>query len=551
MSTLADLLADRARLSPDTPAMHYPVDRDARDLPVYATLSYAALDARVTDLARGFLTIGIGPGSKVAVMVRPGPDLTATIFALFRAGAVPVLIDPGIDKRALKQCLAEAAPTAFVGIPLAQLARLLLGWAKGSIRTVVTAGSTWFWGGHALDEVEAIGHQRDTLPLPAVGGDDLAAILFTSGSTGVPKGVEARHRMFRAQIELLREAFDFQPGEAILQTFPPFSLFDPALGTTTVVPDMDPTRPAKADPRKLLTAIEAFGIRSMFGSPALLRTFSAWMTAGRRSPGTLARVLSAGAPVPPELVAEAYGWLPREARIYTPYGATEALPVAIVEGRELLGPVRRQTAQGAGICVGRVLSANTVRIIAITDAPISDWREVRELPPGEIGEITVAGPSVTEAYHARAGATALAKIRDGARIVHRMGDVGYLDDHGRLWYCGRKSHRVEGRDGLRFTECVEQVFNQHPEVLRSALVGVGERPDQQAVVCIERRQPVTRPFADLLPALRALADAHPVTVGLSRFLEHPGFPVDIRHNSKIGREQLALWAAAQGTDRPS
>ncbi|MCU0754641.1 MAG: fatty acid CoA ligase family protein [Xanthomonadales bacterium] len=551
MPTLASLLAERARLSPDTVAMYHPVDRDARDLPVYASLSYADLDARVTDLARGFVAIGVGPGSKVAVMVRPGPDLTSTIFALFRAGAVPVLIDPGIDKRALRQCLAEAAPVGFVGIPLAQLARLILGWAKGSIRSVVTAGPTWFWGGHSLDEVEAIGHQRPSLALPEVGDDDLAAIIFTSGSTGVPKGVEARHRMFHAQIDLLREAFDFAPGEAILQTFPPFSLFDPALGTTTVVPDMDPTQPARADPRKLLSAIEGFGIRSMFGSPALLRTFSAWMVAhgkrGRRG-STLARVLSAGAPVPPELVAEAYSWLPNDARLYTPYGATEALPVAIVEGRELLGPVRRQTAEGAGICVGRVLSANCVRIIAISDAPIGDWREVRELPVGEIGEVTVAGPSVTEAYHAREGATALAKIRDGGRIVHRMGDVGYLDDHGQLWYCGRKSHRVEERDGLRFTECVEQVFNQHPEVLRSALVGIGERPQQQAVVCIERRQPTRRPFSELLPELRAIAEAHPVTTGLSAFLEHPGFPVDIRHNSKIGREQLAVWAAQRAAD---
>ncbi len=544
MPTLADLLAQRAQLTPDTIAMQYPVDRDAHDLPVYESLSYAALDARVTDLARGLLAIGIGPGSKVAVMLRPGPDLTATIFALFRAAAVPVLIDPGIDKRALRQCLAEAAPVAFIGIPLAQLARLLLGWARGSIRTVVTAGSTWFWGGHALDEVAASGHLRDTT-LPEVGTDDLAAIIFTSGSTGVPKGVEFRHRMFTAQIELLREAFDFAPGESILQTFPPFSLFDPALGTTTVVPDMDPTRPARADPRKLLAAIEAFGIRSMFGSPALLRTFSAWMLREGRSPGTLARVLSAGAPVPPELVAEAYQWLPADARIHTPYGATEALPVAIIEGRELLGPVRRQTAQGAGICVGHVLSANTVRIIAISDAPIRDWSEVRELPAGEIGEITVAGPSVTEAYHARDSATVLAKIRDGDRIVHRMGDVGYLDAHGRLWYCGRKSHRVEGRDGLRFTECVEQVFNQHPEVLRSALVGVGERPNQQPMVCIERRQLDSRPFAELLPDLKVLAEAHPVTSGLTQFLEHQGFPVDIRHNSKIGREQLAAWAAEQ------
>ncbi len=98
----------------------------------------------------------------------------------------------------------------------------------------------------------------------------MAALLFTSGSTGIPKGVVYRHRHFIAQVEMLQSAFDIRPGEVDLPTFPPFALFDPAMGMTTVVPFMDPTRPAKADPRLLVQTIERFGVTNIFGSPALL-----------------------------------------------------------------------------------------------------------------------------------------------------------------------------------------------------------------------------------------------------------------------------------------
>src|SRR5690606_37228960 len=190
------------------------------------------------------------------------------MFALFKAGAVPVLLDPGIDKRALRQCLAEAEADAFVGIPLAHLARRLLGWAR-SARVLVTTGRRALLAGVTLAQVEADGagagpQLADTAP------DEVAAILFTSGSTGVRKGVGYRHRHFVAQVELLREAFGIRPGGVNLPTFPPFALFDPALGTTSVIPDMDPTRPAKADPRKLHDAIRRFGVDQLFGSPDLM-----------------------------------------------------------------------------------------------------------------------------------------------------------------------------------------------------------------------------------------------------------------------------------------
>jgi len=512
-------------------------------------LSYAALEQRSSAIAAGLLAAGLQRGQHAALMVRPSPELFLLMFALFKAGIVPVLIDPGISKRALRQCLDEARPAAFIGIPLAHAARCVLGWARASSRLSVTVGRRWFWGGPRLADIEAIGAQ---LPFAMAGTepDEVAAILFTSGSTGVPKGVVYRHRHFVAQIDLLRDALAIAAGGVDLPTFPPFALFDPALGLTSVIPAMDPTRPARADPRALIQAINQFQVTRMFGSPALLDTLSRFGETHGVQLASLQQVTSAGAPVPPEVVARMQAMLPAEAQIWTPYGATECLPVAVIEGRELRA-TRAATESGAGTCVGRPVAGNCVRIIAINDAPLSRWADVDELPPGQIGEITVAGPSATDSYYARPQATALAKINetlsDGTqRIVHRMGDLGWFDEQGRLWFCGRKSQRVETMHGPLYTEQVEPIFCTLPNVRRAALVGVGAFGAQRPVVCIELAAAGARPRrAELVEALRALAGSHAHTAAISTFLFHKRFPVDIRHNAKIGREALAQWAATQ------
>jgi acyl-CoA synthetase (AMP-forming)/AMP-acid ligase II len=547
---IAAALPRMAADQPDAIAIRCPRGRGPDGRVAYdAGLSYRDLQARSDHIAAALAQAGIGRGTRTALMVRPSPELFLLMFALFKAGAVPVLIDPGIDRRALKQCLDEAAPEAFVGIPLAHAARVLLRWARASVRINVTLGRRWFWRGHTLDHLLAATPAAPFAAAPTV-PDDVAAILFTSGSTGVPKGVTYRHRHFVAQVAMLREAFGIEPGGVDLPTFPPFALFDPALGLTSVIPDMDPTRPAQADPRKLVDVIERFGVSQMFGSPALLDTLSRHGEAhGTRLP-TLRRVLSAGAPVPPAVVARMQALLPDDAQIWTPYGATECLPVAVIEGRELRA-TRVATEAGAGTCVGRPVAPNQVRIIAIDDAALPEWSAVRELPAGEVGEITVAGPSVTDEYFRRPAATALAKIREpladgSARTVHRMGDLGWFDAQGRLWFCGRKGQRVETAQGPLYTEQVEPVFNAHPLVRRTALVGLGARGAQQPVLCVELAPAAAAVARERIEAeLLNLGGRHAHTARVTRVLFHPGFPVDIRHNAKIGREALAGWAAGR------
>jgi acyl-CoA synthetase (AMP-forming)/AMP-acid ligase II len=564
---IADALPRLARTHPERVAMRYP----GRDGTYGDVLTYGQLDARSDAIAAGLARRGIGRGTRTVVMVRPTPEFFLVMFALFKAGAVPVLVDPGIDRRALKQCLDEARPEAFIGVPLAMLAKALLGWARGA-RVRITTGTRALFADATLAAVE-----RDGAALDAAAGadagprrdahargdggrraathaDDIAAILFTSGSTGVPKGVVYRHRHFVAQVAMLRDAFGIESGGVDLPTFPPFALFDPALGLTSIIPDMDPTRPANADPRKLLRAIGEFGVTQLFGSPALMRVLAEH---GAPLPG-VRLATSAGAPVPPEVVARMLELLPDGARFWTPYGATECLPVAAIEGRELLS-LRERTEAGAGTCVGRPVAPNAVRIIRIDDDAIAGWSDAVPAAPGEIGEITVAGPSATDTYFNRDAQTRLAKIREalpggGTRVVHRMGDLGYFDAEGRLWFCGRKSQRVVVDAATTLcTEQVEPVFNAHPAVRRSALVGIGPRGAQRAVLVYEPETGAghgahgSRHDLRAIPGeLRAIAARQPGTARIAAFMRYPkSFPVDIRHNAKIGREALAAWAARQ------
>jgi acyl-CoA synthetase (AMP-forming)/AMP-acid ligase II len=356
------------------------------------------------------------------------------------------------------------------------------------------------------------------------------------------------HANFDAQLRALRDTFDIRPGEIDLATFPLFALYAPALGMTAVVPDMDFTRPGSVDPQKIARAIDDFGVTNLFGSPALLDRVSRWgVEAGRKFP-SLRRVISAGAPVPASVIERMTRLLSPGVEVFTPYGATESLPVASIGSNEILADTRRLTDEGRGVCVGLPVGDARVRVIHIRDDAIAAWSDELLVSPGEVGEIVVSGQAVTARYHARDEATRLAKIADPGQPTgfwHRMGDLGYFDDAGRLWFCGRKSQRVRLADGDLFTDPCEGVFNVHPDVRRTALVGVGQNGRTRPVICVELvespRQTPEAIRADLL----ATAEKFEHTRSIRDVLFHPRFPVDIRHNAKIGRESLARWAAGR------
>jgi len=307
---------------------------------------------------------------------------------------------------------------------------------------------------------------------------------------------------------------------------------------------MDPTRPALANPEKIIEAITDRKVTQMFASPALLNRVGRYGRQNNIKLPSLKRVISAGAPVSADVIEQFAGMLPEESEIHTPYGATEAVPVVSIRSHEILSRTRKLSEQGFGTCIGYPLNDSIVRIIRISDEPITDWSEDLVVPDNEIGEISVKGALVSRSYFNRPDADALSKIKDGDSIRHRMGDLGRRDEEGRIWFYGRKSHRVVTADETLFTIPCEAIFNTHPQVFRSALVGVGAAPRQRPVICIEREETARRTNRQTLTAeLLELAKSHKITRRIETVLYRKAFPVDIRHNSKIFREKLAVWAA--------
>lgn len=540
---IASTLTQTAARDPDGRAVVVPERRERPGKVIHSEISFRQLDELSDRLAAGLQQQGISPGTRIVLMVRPGIEFIALTYALFKAGAVVVLIDPGMGPRRVFRCLDQVEPEGFVAIPPVQALRTLSPGRFPQARCNVTVGRRWFWSGTTYDqlrqtELRSEGREFQTV---ATRSTDPAAIIFTSGSTGPAKGVVYEHGMFAAQVEALRDFYGIEPGGVDLPGFPLFALFNAAMGVTTVVPDMDPTRPALVDPERFLPAFTDQHVTQAFGSPAIWKRVSGYCAERQIKLPTVRRIFLAGAPVPVEVLATLRGVLTSPgAELFTPYGATEALPVCSISASDVLARTAEATRRGAGTCVGRPLPGIQLKIIERTDEPICSIEHARELPAGEVGEIVVRGPVVTREYFRDAAATARAKIADGENFWHRMGDVGYLDAAGALWFCGRKSHVVETGPGPMYTDCVEPIINTHSWVARCALVGIGSKPHQTPVVVIE-----LKPGATAIPTeeLRELAAAHDNTRPIRHFLTYRGsLPVDVRHNIKINREQLGQWA---------
>ncbi|MCK5696314.1 MAG: AMP-binding protein, partial [Desulfobacula sp.] len=239
---------------PHKRAVVCPAGRDKNGRVLYSQMTFAQLERQSDKLAFGLERIGIIRETRTILMVTPGMEFFIIAFAMFKVGAVPVVVDPGMGIDRMLQCLEQGKPRAFIGIEKAHLLRKLKPGFFKSVKHWVTVGKRWFWGGYTLDQLMA--DTNDPYPRAQTAQDETAAIMFTTGSTGPAKGVVYTHGNFVAQIKQIQDHFQLEPDEIDLPTFPLFAIFDPSLGITAVIPDMDPTKPAFVDPKKIIEAIE-------------------------------------------------------------------------------------------------------------------------------------------------------------------------------------------------------------------------------------------------------------------------------------------------------
>ena len=539
-SNVARYLSVMAREDPLLCAIKDPHHREPNGTIIYNELTFLELNKYCDAVSRYISECKIGRGTRVLLLLKPGLNFLFISFALFKIGAVPIFIDPGMGLKNFLNSVLNSQPEGLIGIPKAQwFSRIFFTYFR-NLRVRINVESYKFV--QAVDKLLSSEDQNDNFDIAQTGSEELAAILFTSGSTGPPKGVSYEHGVFESQVNLIRDHYDIKRGEIDFPMLPIFALFNPALGMTTIVPEMNPSRPATVDPRKVVEAINQCEVTNSFGSPAIWSRVARYCNGSKINLATMKRILIAGAPVPLPLIENLSKCLPCGA-IYTPYGATECLPITSIGSAEIIKETSHLTLQGKGTCVGRPLPGIIVRVIKIHDDSIGVWDDCLELPQGSIGEIIVKGSVVTKEYDALKEHTELAKINESNSIWHRTGDLGYNDNEDRLWFCGRKVERVPTAQGELYTDCCESIYNQHPEVFRTALIGLGESNELIPAIVVEPEKGNFPNRAShrkrLITELKALGEDYQMTRGIDRFFIQKSLPVDIRHNAKIHRLTLA------------
>jgi olefin beta-lactone synthetase len=546
---VADIAHRVAQRDPERIAVIAPAGHNVDGSRRYRRHTYRKLSNDVESVALGMRELGIAERTRTVFMAPPSYAGCVAGLALTRVGATTVWIDPAVGYWNVADRLRNVEVEAFVGVRLAHVARRVFGWGPRFGTKAVVVDGRWL-GARSLDSL-----RRPVLDAPArpeVAPSDTAAIMFTTGSTGPAKPTLYEHRNMCHVFRLVHRTWRFDQSSSVpvdMPVFPAFFSVGLSAGGTVVIPPIDYVRqgPADVSPHALLEVIRDCRVQTLFASPVILENLARLgRDEGARAP-SLRTVIGGGAPLYAEMIAPMRAMMGDAGEVHADYGATEALPATELAGAEALRE-RHATARGAGLCLGRPFAGVDVKIIAITDGPIAAAAEMRELPAGELGEIVVRGPHVSPRYAGDPASTRANKIPDGAgRVWHRLGDAGYLDAEGRLWCGGRVSHRVVLPTGTLYPLMCEPIFDAHPRVQRSALVGVRTAHDLVPVLCVELIDGRVRgaDLAALRTELLAIAAAHATTAAIRHVLFHPRLPVDPRHNSKIERPALARWAASR------
>lgn len=516
---LFDLFEQNAHTYPNKPAFIY---FDKRN---WIPLTYRDIFDQTQRFISGLEAGGYIPGMTAALLTPPSADFFPFALALLKLGITPILVEPALGIKKIRDVYEESKPDIFVGNPLTHALRMIFGWGRKSVKHNLTINQSSRFTFH---ESSSIARR----PL-----SERAAIIYTSGSTGLPKGAIYTQENLAAQLELLKNTFNISPDEIDLPAFPLYALIDLLLGVTSVIPDINFPVPGKTDPAKVIGAIQKFNVTNMFASPVVLDILAAHGVPRSVKLPSLKRIITAGAPAAIDLQKRFRHLLADHTSLFGIYGATESLPIAKVESHDVFA-LEEKTKNGAGICLGKPIGGVTVRIIPITDEPIEEWQDSLTVKPNVVGEITVQSAATTREYLNRPESNRISKIEYRGEVIHRMGDVGYFDDEGRLWYCGRKSHRVITKDDVLFTEQIENIFNAHPQIYRTALVGVSGEP----VLWVELEKRVRVNEDKIRRELMDMAKHHSQASTIKKFLFIKKLPTDVRHNSKIIREELTIQA---------
>ena len=485
-------------------------------------LTFGAMADRVARFAERLVASGVRAGDRVLIFVPMSAELYVALLGAMHAGAIATFVDAWADRRRIDAAVRAAAPRAFVGTPRAHLLRL----SSAALRAVPVA----FLARRGLGGRDPIAPGAAPPPAAIITADDPALITFTTGSTGQPKAAARSHGFLWAQHEVLAAHLGLRETDIDMPTLPIFVLNNLAAGIPSVLPQFDPRRPAEVDAAAILAQMERERVTTASGSPAFFDALCRHASrAGRGLP--LRAYFTGGAPVPPAQARRFAAFAPTACHVL--YGSTEAEPIAALEAGELARLADERP--GAGLCAGAPIAEIRLRIVRPHDGPLTlgpaGWG-AWDLPRGQPGEIVVSGAHVLRGYWNDPESDRENKVPDGARVWHRTGDGGFLDERGRLWLVGRVKHRVQRAGATWWGVPVELRAMAVPGITHAAYFGTTDAAlGQRAVLCVEGAG-ASDPA--LLDRVRAAAAPAPV----DELVSLPRIPRDPRHASKTDVEAL-------------
>ena len=409
-------------------------------------VSFGDLAERMRLVAGGLAKLGLGKGDKIALLLPNCLEFLYSFFGAMNLGAVVVPINPLLKEAEVSYIINNSDATAIVTCDRF-LQRVLAARPEcPQLKTIISDG-----------EAEGTVSFRTLLEggdgeLPSVVEDDVAAIMYTSGTTGRPKGAVLTHGNYVADTEMLLKSVEIFGEDRFLCILPLFHV------NAQVVTVLCPLHAGASVilmegfvPRGFLPALAKYKATTFSAVPTVYAVLNSFPDAEQYDLSHLRVCISGAAPLPVEVVQE----FERKynAFIVEGYGLTEgtcASSVTRITGERKLGSI------------GLPLVGQEARIVD---------DEGNEVPPRTIGEISVKGPNVMKEYYKNPEATA-ETIRDG--WLH-TGDLGYLDEDGCLYIVDRKKEMII-RGGMNvYPKEIEEVLYRHPAVLEAAIVGLPDK----------------------------------------------------------------------------
>ena len=461
-------------------------------------VTYKKLAQDVKEYAQYFLSKGIKKGDNVLIFVPMTIELYKILSAIFYIGATAVFVDAWADKNRLDQALTIVPCKAFIACPKA----FILKFISKKVRDVginIISGK--------------IRKTKKNIEIEPATSDTTALITFTTGSTGLPKAAKRTHKFLLEQHYVLKKHLAPQENDVDLASLPVFVLHNLACGTTSVIPDFNPQKPADINPKKISNDIKNNKVTTSVGSPRFYEKLADFGEING-----LKRIFTGGAPVFPKsakLLQEKF----INCNVEIVYGSTEAEPIASISTRELLdfkGDVKD------GLYVGKPIDDINIKIIKPSDKAIEDF-ESMWLPTGEIGEICVEGKHVLKEYYNSERAQNFAKIHYNMQVWHRTGDAGYLDNDGNLFLMGRVKNRFEHKGKEVYVFPIENALLE----IDGIEIGTVLKLDKEIIIAIETKIPQGK-IEQELRNKNFEFDKVVITK----------IPRDPRHNSKIDYDKL-------------